>query len=260
MTALAELIVSLSYPEDPQISPDGTAVAYVATPYGRVEHAEGDIWMASIASGPARQFTFGSGRDEQPRWSPDSQWLAFLSERLEPERRALYRIRRDGGEAELLVERKRSIERFAWSPDGNTIAFLAPDNPTDEDERRQRERDDGEVYGERWPVNRLHLLDLASRAVRTFATGDIHVTELAWSPDGSRIAYISRPTPELESGLQSRIAVIRVDDGADPTEIPIEGGWSPHELTWSANGQLAPFRRITRSPAAGIVHRLRRAV
>ncbi len=201
MTALEELIVSLPCPEDPQISPDGTAVAYVATPYGRVEHAEGSIWLAPVESGAARQFSFGSGRDEQPRWSPDSQWLAFLAERAEPRRRALYRIRRDGGEAELLVERKRSIERFAWSPDGTTIAFLAPDEPGDEDERREREHDDPEVYGERWPFNRLHLLDLASRAIRTLPTGDVHLTDLAWSPDGRRIAYIAGPTPEIESGL-----------------------------------------------------------
>ena len=241
MTALEELIVSLPCPEDPRISPDGTAVAYVATPYGRIEHAEGDIWLAPVALGPARQFTFGSGRDEQPRWSPDSQWLAFLSERQEPDRRALYRIRRDGGEAELLVERKRGIERFAWSPDGGTIAFLCPDDPDEEAERRERERDDGEVYGERWSVNRLHILDIASRDIRTLATGDIHLTELAWSPDGSRIAYISRPTPELESNLRSQIAVISVDGGADVTEIPIEGGWSPRNLTWSPNGRLLLF-------------------
>lgn len=236
MTALEELIVSLPFPEDPHISPDGTAVAYVATPYGRVEHAEGSIWMAQVASGVARQFSAGLGRDEQPRWSPDSQCLAFLSERGTPDCRALYRIRRDGGEAELLVERKRSIERFAWSPDGNTIAFLAPDEPDEEDERRERERDDPEVYGERWPFNRLHLFDLASRVIRTLPTGDVHLTDLAWSPDGSRIAYLAGPTPEIESGLQSRVSVIPVAGVAEPSEIAVGGSWSPRELTWSAKG------------------------
>jgi dipeptidyl aminopeptidase/acylaminoacyl peptidase len=241
LTTLDELIVSLSFPEDPQISPDGTAVAYVATPYGRIEHAEGDIWLASIAAGEARRFTSGPGRDEQPRWSPDSQWLAFLSERTKPDRRALYRIRRDGGEAELLVERKKSIERFAWSPDGATIAFLCPDDPTPEDDRRERERDDAEVYGEHWSFNRLHLLDLASSTTRTLPTGDVHLTELVWSRDGSRIAYLARPTPELESGLRSRLHVIPVAGDGEPVEIAIDAGRSPHDLTWSADGGLLSF-------------------
>ena len=241
MATLEELIVSLPYPEDPRIAPDGTAVAYVATPYGRVEHAEGDIWLASIAEGEARRFTSGAGRDEQPRWSPDSQWLAFLSERAEPGRRALYRMRRDGGEAESLVERKKSIERFAWSPDGGTIAFLAPDDPDDEDERRERERDDAQVYGECWPLNRLHLFDLASQETRTLPTGEMHVSEIAWSPDGSRISYVARPTPELEAGIHSRLFVISVADGAEPREIAIEGGWTPRDLTWGANGTTLLF-------------------
>jgi dipeptidyl aminopeptidase/acylaminoacyl peptidase len=241
VATLEELIVSLSFPEDPQISPDGTAVAYVATPYGRIEHAEGDIWLAPIASGEAYRFTAGSGRDEQPRWSPDSQWLAFLSERAKPDCRALYRIRRHGGEAELLVERKKSIERVAWSPDGATIAFLAPDDPNPEDERRIQERDDPEVYAEHWPFNRLHLFDFASSTTHTLPTGDVHLTELSWSPDGSRISYIARATPELETGLHGRLYLISIEDDSSPEEIAIDGIGSPRDLTWSADGRLLVF-------------------
>ncbi|MGA7670462.1 MAG: hypothetical protein WBW04_08560, partial [Nitrolancea sp.] len=178
MPTLEELIVSLPFPEDPQLALDGTQVAYVATPYGRVKDAEGAIWLASIDSGEARQFTSGNGRDDQPRWSPDGNWLAFLSERTEPGRRDLFRISRAGGEAEPLVQRKRGIERFAWSPDGGAIAFLCPDDPDDEDERREKERDDAEVYGERWQFNQLRLLDLSTRETRTLPTGDVHLTEL----------------------------------------------------------------------------------
>ncbi len=256
MPTLEELIVSLPFPEDPQLSPDGTHVAYVATPYGRVKDAEGAIWMASVDSGDARQFTSGNGRDEQPRWSPDGQWLGFLSERAEPGRRDLYRIPREGGEAEPLVQRKRGIERFAWSPDGGTIAFLCPDDPDDEDERREKERDDAEVYGERWPLNRLRLLDLASRETRTLATGDLHLTELVWSPDGRRIAYVARPTPELESGTQSRMCVIAVDGESEPTELPVTGGYTPRDLCWTCGRRVAPLRGRSRSAAAGLVHRL----
>src|SRR5207247_702850 len=106
---------------------------------------------------------------------------------------ALYQMPAASGEASRLVERKKSVEFFAWSPDGARIAVLAPDDPTDEDERREKERDDADVYGERWQYNRLHILDLASGKVTTLPTGDTHIAECAWSPDGATIAYFARP-------------------------------------------------------------------
>ncbi|HET7035218.1 MAG TPA: S9 family peptidase [Thermomicrobiaceae bacterium] len=240
---LAELIVSLSFPEDPRIAPDGRQVAYVATPYGRAKDAEGAIWLAPLDGGaPARQVTRGQGRDERPRWSPDGRGLAFLSERAKPGVAALYRMPHDGGEAEPLVERKRGIASFAWSPDGRRIAFLAPDEPTEEDERRERERDDAEVYGEDWKPARLHLLDLASGEVSTLPTAQSHLAELAWSPDGARIAFIAWRTPELESALRARIATIVVDHPAQQTTVVDEAnGWSAHRLTWSDDGSRLLF-------------------
>lgn len=212
---LEDLIVSLSYPQDPQLSPDGRWVAYVATPYGQKgEHPEGSIWLVAVdGDTAARQFTFGSGRDEHPRWAPDSQRLAFLSDRAQPGVKGLYLVRLTGGEARPLVQRKRSITACAWSPDGRTIAFLAPDDPTADEERRKAERDDADVYGQNWRYNRLHLVDVTSGSVRTLPTGDVHVAEITWSPDGTQLAYVTWPTPELE---MSRLAEIR-RIGADGT-------------------------------------------
>ena len=205
-----ELIVSLAYPDDPQLSPDGSRVAYVAACYGQEsDHPEGTIWVAPTdGTAMARQWTFGNGRDDTPRWSPDGHTLAFLSDRANRGTKALYRMPASGGEAEKMVERKKSIEFLAWSPDGTRIAFLAPDDPTDTDEQREKERDDAEVYGERWPYHRLHLLDLATGAVTTLPTGDMHITECAWSPDGARIAYFAQPTPELDDRHKTAIFTV----------------------------------------------------
>lgn len=210
-----ELIVSGTFPDDPQLTADGSRVAYVAATYGQEgDHSEGAIWVAPTdGSAMARQWTFGGGRDDTPRWSPDGQTLAFLSDRAKRGTKALYRMSAEGGEANKLVERKRSIETFAWSPEGARIAFLAPDDPTDEDERREKERDDADVYGERWQQNRLHILDLATGAATTLPTGDLHVTECAWSPDGTTIAYFTRPTPELEEDRRTALFTIPTAGG-----------------------------------------------
>ncbi len=190
-------------------------MAYVAACYGQEgDHPEGTIWVAPTdGSAMARQWTFGGGRDDHPRWSPDSRTLAFLSDRAARGTKALYRMAAAGGEATQLVARKKSIESFAWSPDGARIAFLAPDDPTDEDERREKERDDADVYGGRWPYNRLQLLDLATGAITTLPTGDMHVFECAWSPDSATIAYFARPTPELEENHRAALFAIPIAGG-----------------------------------------------
>ncbi|MHB8647099.1 MAG: S9 family peptidase [Thermomicrobiales bacterium] len=238
-----DLIVSLAYPDDPQLTPDGSRVAYVAACYGQEsDHPEGTIWIAPTdGSAMARQWTFGAGRDDTPRWSPDGQTLAFLSDRAERGTMALYRMPAAGGEAEKLIGRKKSIAFFAWSPDGTRIAFLAPDDPTDEDERREKERDDADLYGERWPYNRLRILDLSNGEGTTLPTGDMHITECAWSPDGTTIAYFAQPTSELDDRHTTTLYTISAAGGEARRLCRTTGG---SDLAWGeseAIGDLLVF-------------------
>ena len=73
---------------DPQVSPDGGRAAFVHT---AVDYDEDDyvkhIWMLDTATGRHRQFTSGPGKDSNPRWSPDSSRLLFLSSAREPEKK-----------------------------------------------------------------------------------------------------------------------------------------------------------------------------
>jgi dipeptidyl aminopeptidase/acylaminoacyl peptidase len=226
-----DLIVNCGYPDDPQLTPDGRMVAWVAATYGQDgDHPEGTIWTAPAdGSATGRQWTAGGGRDDTPRWSPDGRWLAFRSDRAKRGTMALYRMPAAGGEASLLTQGTRSIDTFAWSPDGRIIAFLAPDDRTDDDERREKERDDADVYGERWPYNRLRLLDVASHAVTTLPTGEMHVAEVAWSPDGETIAYLARPTPELEEGRRTALFTIPTAGGV-PQRIC--DAFAANDLAW----------------------------
>jgi Tol biopolymer transport system component len=85
----------LELPElsDPQISPDGEYVAYVVrTPDWEQNEYVSQIWLAGVNQSVRRQLTFAGQSSSSPRWSPDGQWLAFLSKREGDEHTQIYRF------------------------------------------------------------------------------------------------------------------------------------------------------------------------
>ncbi|HXM54609.1 MAG TPA: S9 family peptidase [Candidatus Dormibacteraeota bacterium] len=234
-----ELIASLETPSDVRLSPDGSRVAWVAAPYTRAgEHPESAIWIGwTDAREPARRWTYG-GADRYPRWSPDGRRLAFLSDRARRGTAGIHVIPVDGGEAAPLVVRERAVSAFAWSPDAAFVAFTAPDEPHDEDRRRERERDDAVVNGRATPPDRLHVIDVTTGQVTTLDTGAEHVSGLAWSPDGRRLAYGTWPTPGLDDAWRGSLHVIGSGGGGVPLTV-CRGRIG--DLGWSVDGERLVF-------------------
>src|SRR5947209_15829246 len=61
---------------DPQISPDGSQVAYVVTTITdpAKNKTESNLWLAAAnGTTPPRQFTTTDKKDSHPRWSPDGK-------------------------------------------------------------------------------------------------------------------------------------------------------------------------------------------
>ncbi|MGF1425598.1 S9 family peptidase [Kitasatospora sp. LaBMicrA B282] len=204
----AELVVDVAAAVAPAISPDGRLVAYaVVANGGRHGRPHGSLWVAAAdGSTSPRRLTDGTARDLAPKWAPDSASLFFTSDREEPGTAQLRRIRLDGSEstaeAEALTSRRGGISDHCPLLDGRTVALLAEDEPTAEDERREAERDDAKVWGRHLPATRLRLLDLETGALRTVdGLGDRHVVELAQRPDGGPLAVLSWSTPELDPGV-----------------------------------------------------------
>jgi len=211
-------------------SPDGRNVAYVvgtAAMEGEKSEWISQIWVAGVDGRKAVQLTRGDKSSTAPAWSPDSQWIAFVSARsTDKDAKAnLWRIRIDGGEAEALTDEKGGAATPRWSPDGRRIALLLTDARSDEEEKADKEKRDARVVGE--DVKRVRLAIVAvekdgdgKRPVRRLTTGDPSVGNVEgpgrfdWSPDGKWIAFDHQPTSLIDDWTKGDISLVEVESGA----------------------------------------------
>ncbi len=111
-TPTIEQSLNLKTAASPRISPDGRYIAYTVSETNWDENAfYTQIWMAMPATGERYQLTHAKKSSSDPRWSPDSKRLAFLSDRDGSQQ--IYVISPGGGEAAQLTQGSQGkVRRF----------------------------------------------------------------------------------------------------------------------------------------------------
>jgi dipeptidyl aminopeptidase/acylaminoacyl peptidase len=201
-----------------QISPDGNWVAYTVN-YGDFKQDAfiTQIWLVDSNSGKSFQLTRGEKSSTNPRWSPDGQTLAFLSNRIE-DKNQVFLINPNGGEAQQLTKSETAISNFVWSEDGKAIAYTATEPTSQAMKDRKEYLDDYDVVREGYSYVHLWTIDVAE-AMKTPLVGkqrtkkkDFSVDSFSWSPDGSMIAFSATVNPDLIQGVTSDIYLLKLAD------------------------------------------------
>ncbi len=119
---------------DPQISPDGSRVAFVrVTVNEKKDGYNTSIWTVAPATGETHQLSSGN-RDSAPRWSPDGKYLVFVrvtEKDGRPDVPQLFMLAMAGGDSFQFTTIARGAGQPQWSPDGKWIAFVNSANPED---------------------------------------------------------------------------------------------------------------------------------
>jgi dipeptidyl aminopeptidase/acylaminoacyl peptidase len=239
---------------DPQLSADGKHVAYVVGRHDKdADEVRSQIWVASVDGATApRQFSTGD-HDNSPRWSPDGRALLFVGRRGDGNGGGqLLLAPLDGGEPRALTSAPHGVSQPAWSPDGSAITYIARVGPAPAGkdapvtERRAPRvirnlswRFDGiGVLDERRP--HVFVLDVAGGDSRQLTSGDYAHESPTWSPDGSRIAFVSdRRRQRHDEVLRSDLWVVPVAGGR-PTRVTRARGMAAFPA-WSPDGRQLAF-------------------
>jgi dipeptidyl aminopeptidase/acylaminoacyl peptidase len=116
-------IFSLQYVSDPQIRPDGRAVAYVRVSYDiMTDRPRRSIWLVDLDAGSQTPLATGPGSSYSPRWSPDGKRLAYVA--TDGGRSQLYVHWMQTDQAARITDLTETPEELEWSPDGRFIAFI----------------------------------------------------------------------------------------------------------------------------------------
>ncbi len=258
-----EDLAAIVYVEEPQCSPDGQWVAYTRQqPSLEANNYDSSLWLVAARGGDPVQLTY-SGKDSQPRWSPDGTRLALVSARSGQPQIYTLPMGAVGGEARQLTRHINGATSPVWSPDGRHIAFLArlnaaeradedagqPQTATSEQRStffdpliidRVPYRDGTTVHDNRFV--HLYVVDAAGGPPRRLTHHDAHYTAPVWSPDGAKL-YTTRIV-QVGGDEYWRYASIFEIDAATGAERPLmDGQHTINDLTISPDGRFLAFNR-----------------
>ena len=118
----AEDVFEMEYANDPQVSPDGSRIAYVRSSMDiMTDGTRRSIWVVDLDGDNHRPLVSGAGNFSSPRWSPSGDRLAYLSNT--EGKTQLFVQWLDGGETAKVTTLPESPRSIVWSPDGKNIAF-----------------------------------------------------------------------------------------------------------------------------------------
>jgi len=225
--------------EQPQISPDGTRVAYVRkTADYKADEVMTEIDLVDVATGAKRVLTRDRKGIGAIHWSPSGDRLGFTAATGTDKLPQIFSLPMDGGDPLQLTTSNGGVEDFAWKPDGSALVYAATDPPAPA-------KPEGfepaffvtdEHFLTRHPTLAVALWTVHSdgTGAKRLTTGTLsigHFGDFAYTPDGKTIVAALQPDGIFAHLTQTK--TMRVDAATGAAVAVVASGVD-------AGGPLSP--------------------
>jgi len=250
---------------EPQISPDGKLVAFTVQTVDLDQNTKPkQIYVVPLAGGTPRQITTQGTSNERPRWSPDSERIAFISNRGGSSQ--VWTMKADGSEPKQITSLSTEAAGVLFSPDGKKLLFTSQVYSDCPDENCNHARIEEETHSKvkarsyttllfrhwtEWQTKRrshLIVVEVAGGPVKDLTPGDRDVPPFSLGgPDGYAIAPDSREVcfemnsdPVPATSTNSDLYVVPIG-GGEMKKITSNPGADNSPL-YSRDGRLLAYR------------------
>ena len=272
------------------LSPDGSQLLYTVTYYSmEANRGVTAIYLRDMASGAVQQLTDHSSNNHSPKWSVDGKILYFLSDRSGSSQ--IWSMQPSGEGLAQVSDFAKDVEAYGISPRGDKLFYVQRVQVCDRkssDVYKDAPKSQAKIYDDlmcrHWNYwdegSYVHVFvgDMAANGkasegvdiigaesawdapLAPFFDGD----EIAWSADGSKLAYTCKPLTGYEYAVStdSDIFIYDVESGqiqnicktlpdgvtlnTDRRRVPQMPGYDKYPA-FSPDGSMVAFRSQRRA-------------
>lgn len=237
---------------EPVLSPDGNTILYGVTTYDVTNNSGNrNLYLVPVAGGAAVNITTFPGSEWNAVWAPDGKSVYFLSAKEEGPQ--IWQINADGTNPRRITSVAGGINGFAFSPDMKHLLYVAdvqldksvnevyPDLPLADariiDDLMYRHWDSWHDYAYSHifvtPFNGTTIGQardiMENERFDAPLTPDGGMEQICWSPDGSRIAYVSRKLSGRDLALSTNSDIYIYDLKSGDTKC-VSTGMNGYDL------------------------------
>lgn len=210
-------IFEIEWAEDPQISPDGRYVVYRRMGFDVMRDGRrGNLWLLDMNSGTQRKLSTFEGDESHPRWSGNSDRIAYVRKTSDGERTEIYLHWLDGAREARITRLPASPTELRWRPDGQALAFAMTVDAEPPALAKRPKAPEGAAWAEpprftdllyherdgAGPIkpgfSHVFVVPAEGGTARQISSGDYHHREPAWSADGKTLYVTGNRSDDWE--------------------------------------------------------------